>query len=260
MNTKNKWALFSLLTIIGISLAGAIYYGMGRGSSHMEGIDYSDYMSWWILGFLSILSAFAGALLLRIYVWKGKAGTIFVIIMTIILMFPVAQVFSALRAFANDGSAEDIAISTATSGDFQLNDAKVESYTNLDEGGFWTFPFRIMTFDENYGMVFDINATQNFTVYNSTVATLTGYNIDGVATASAYAPVTQPGDFTTSSGAISVKFVDVPQNMDSPAKVTVFYNLSLYDDIDADGVDDLLASWIIHTSPLIKDWSIDITV
>jgi hypothetical protein len=114
--------------------------------------------------------------------------------------------------------------------------------------------------DENYKMVFDINCTGNYTTYNSTTAELTGYNVDNEAIESAYTPVSQPGDFTDSSGGIEVVFKDVPQRMDSPDKVAVYYNLSLYEDEDGDGTDELVASWIVHTSPLIKDWSIDTSV
>ena len=81
--------------------------------------------------------------------------------------------------------------------------------------------------------------------------TLQGYNILGSSVTALMSPITQTGDFTASSGAITVIFEDIPRQSDSPSEAIVSFNLSL---LDSNGA--AISSWIISTDPRLGEWSL----
>jgi hypothetical protein len=256
-----KVLVIGIVASIIVVLGGFTSYIMGRGKTHMNGLDFSNY-NYWLLFFSAVMLF---GLLLFLALWKvakpiGKPKKIvykpFYYIGIALFFFGVVwcstAFISVLRGWNENAQTADIAISDGTSGDFLITDANVESNRDLDNTVYkWT---RFISFDDRYSIQVDINCTNfanNTQLYNSTTATLQGYNILGNSVTSSIAPKTQPGSFTEADGAITVIFDGIPRQADSPNKAIVRFNLTL---LDSNGV--LLASWSISTDPRLGEWSL----
>lgn len=244
---------------------GVGYYAKGRDSTHMEGLDYMNYIGYFTL------EAIIFVVIIGIFGWvidylkshnKGSLGVTLIVVALALIITPLmyAQILYLGRAFSSNADAADIQIDTAASGDFQINSAQVESYNKLNSG----FPYeglRVPHFKDRYRLIFEVNCT-NFTVgestnvqlYNSTTATLEGFNIRRESVTGVLSPETQPGSFTT-SGPKTLIFNNVPQNLDSNDEQILYFNLTLKSSAGA-----LLASWIVHTDPSLSYWTLDTAV
>lgn len=267
-NIKYFAALSSIVTFFVLI---ALYVG-GSGNTHARGMDFSNYTSWVSFFFGMGVAIFISGYLVYIgtkgkehekrYIQgkmvktktvksKGLAGIVIVILAIPFIVWSVMGFTTVLRAWIFNADTADIPITTANSGDFQMQSGSVEDYADKN------MLLLLVTLEDRYEMVFRINCTSNFSadgqIYNDTTATLKGYNLRDEAVSGTYAPIEQPGDFTESSGVIIVVFEDVPQQVNNPQKAIAYFNLSLYD--SNNGV--IVASWIVITDPRLSEWELD---
>lgn len=255
---SNLMKLFLVLVVIGILGAIGAFIGLyakGEEATHVAGIDFSEYMMY--LAIPAIVAILA--LLIAIPIYKGakrkqKKPALIFLVLAIIGMFVVLWYgIFAVRCWTDNAKSADIAIDDQNyaSGDFQINDAKIEAYHGKEEGGLWKYT-RILRFDDKYRFVFEINATDFDPEYEDITATLQGFSIKREAVTGKYAPVAQPNDFEADGGPKVVVFEDVNRQDSNPQDLISYYNLSLWND---DG--EIVASFIVHTNIELNKWTLD---
>ncbi len=188
--------IVALIVVILASVAILFYGGYltgGSQSSHMEGIDYSNY-AWYLMIplILVILAVVASVALLTKVNFKGKknkSGKMAAIVVSGLTIFgAVVIAFYGgfyVRAYSDDSEVSDIKLQTdAGAGtatialsNYTVLSASVEEYHAKDKSQYDAF--RIVTYDDNWRVVVRLNNTANWNETNQNLtgvtATLQGY-------------------------------------------------------------------------------------
>ena len=259
--SRNTALLIAVFAIVGVCIAAFGAYILGSESTHTRGIDFGEYANWLAVPtFVGVLS-----LAIAIPVYKGATegkrtyAGIFLVLAIIGIVVIMSYAVLMFRCWNDNSKVGDITINTAADGDFQINSAYIESYHVKDEGKVWDFA-RALVYEDKYRFSVDINCT-NFTdasgtalLYNTTTATLQGYNFERTTVTPLMSPETQPGDFGFAASNVII-FSGVDRQDANPADQVIYYNLSLHNSAGA-----LLATWIIHTNIELNAWTLDAAV
>lgn len=230
-------------------------YADGKDSTHTRDIDFSVYMSYLAIPTIVIAVTLGVSGPVYMSAKKGNTGGAkWMIGIAAVAALVISIWFVQVgRSWMDNAKTAEIEVVQGTSGDFEIQSAQLEDYRTLDRGPLYD-TLRILTRESKYKMAFDLKTLETDPMYNGTVATLQGYNIERDPVTGLLAPKTQPGDLRSDEQELLV-FEGVERQDASPDDLIIFYNLTLWDDDQ----ENILGSWIVHTDPQFNEWALDTT-